>query len=96
MRNMYAIRKALDKGIQIIPSTGRSEDMQPPQIEADERIHYYITSAGTRVVDHNTGEIIHQEILSPEDGAAMCQVFEGKNIYTEIAANGKIYMEKIH
>lgn len=44
------------KGIQIIPSTGRSEDMQPPQIEADERIHYYITSAGTRVVDHNTGE----------------------------------------
>ena len=28
MRNMYAIRKALDKGIQIIPSTGRSEDMQ--------------------------------------------------------------------
>ena len=94
MRNMYAIRKALDKGIQIIPSTGRSEDMQPPQIEADERIHYYITSAGTRVVDHNTGEIIHQEILSPEDGAAMCQVFEGKNIYTEIAANGKIYMEK--
>jgi hypothetical protein len=68
--------------------------MQPPQIEADKRIHYYITSGGTRVVDHNTGEIIYQEILTPEESAAMCRVFEEKNIYTEIAADGKIYLEK--
>lgn len=94
VRNMYAIRKALDKGIYIIPSTGRAENMQPPQIEAEKRIRYYITSGGTRVVDHSTGEIIHQEILTPDDSARMCRIFEEKNIYTEIAAGGKIYLEK--
>jgi len=94
VRNMYAIRKALDQGLYVIPSTGRAENMQPPQIEAEERIRYYITSGGTRVVDHSTGEIIHQEILTPEDSARMCKVFEGKQIYTEIAAEGKIFLER--
>ena len=94
VRNMYAIRKALDKGIYIVPSTGRAENMQPPQIEAEKRIRYYITSGGARVVDHSTGEIIHEEILTPEDSGGMCRVFEGRNIYTEIAAGGKIYLEK--
>lgn len=94
VRNMYAIRKALDKGIYIIPSTGRAENMQPPQIEAEKRIRYYITSGGTRVVDHVTGEIIHQEIFTPEDSSRLCQIFEGRDIYTEIASNGKIFLEK--
>lgn len=56
VRNMYAIRKALDKGIYIVPSTGRAENMQPPQIEAEKRIRYYITSGGAGVVDHSTGK----------------------------------------
>ena len=94
VRNMYAIRRALDKGVYIIPSTGRAENMQPPQIEAEKRIRYYITSGGSRVVDHSTGELIHQEVLTPEDSARMCRIFEGKHIYTEIAAGGKIYLEK--
>ena len=91
VRNMYAIRKALDKGIYIVPSTGRAENMQPPQIEAEKRIRYYITSGGARVVDHSTGEIIHEEILTPEDSARMCRVFEGRNIsvsYTHLVGTG--------
>ena len=94
MRNMYAIRKALDRGVYIIPSTGRAENMQPPQIEAEKRIRYYITSGGTRVVDHSTGEVIYQEILTPEDSAGICRIFEEKQIYTEIASGGKIYLER--
>ena len=90
VRNMYAIRRALDRGIYIIPSTGRAENMQPPQIEAEKRIRYYITSGGTRVVDHSTGEVIYQETLTPEDSERMCRIFEGKRIYTEIASGGKI------
>lgn len=94
VRNMYAIRKALEKGIHIIPSTGRSEDMQPPQIEADERIRYYVTSGGTRVVDHLTGEVIYKHVFTPEDSARLCRIFEKKNLYVEIAAEGRLYVEK--
>ncbi len=94
VKNMHAIRKALDKGIHIIPSTGRSEDMLPPQIERDTRIRYYITSGGARVVDHQTGEIIYKHVFSPEDSSRLCKIFEKKNLYVEIAAEGKIYIEK--
>lgn len=94
VRNMHAIRKALEKGIHIIPSTGRSEDMQPPQIEDDERIRYYVTSGGTRVVDHLTGEVIYKHVFTPEDSARLCRIFEKKNLYVEIAAEGRLYVEK--
>ena len=33
-RNKQALIAAMEKGIEIIPSTGRVEDMFPPQIEA--------------------------------------------------------------
>lgn len=94
VRNMHAIRKALEKGVYIIPSTGRNEDMIPPQIERDDRIRYYVTSGGARVVDHRNGEIIYKHVFSPEDSARLCRIFEKKNIYVEIAAEGKIYIEK--
>lgn len=93
-RNMYALDRAMKKGIEIIPSTGRVEDMFPPQIEADKRIRYWITSNGSRVVDRQTGEVIYQSVFTPEESAVICRLFEGQRIYGEIAAAGKIYMEK--
>ena len=93
-RNMAAIDAAMDKGIEIIPSTGRVEDMFPPQIEADKRIRYWVTSNGARVVDRQTGEVIYQSLFTPEESAEICRIFEGQQIYGEIAAEGKIYMEK--
>ena len=93
-RNMAAIRQALEKNIEIIPSTGRVESMFPPQIEADKRIRYWVTSNGARVVDRKSGEVIFQSLFTPEESAAICRIFEGENIYGEIAADGNIYMEK--
>jgi len=93
-RNMAALNAAMERGIQIIPSTGRCEDMFPPQIEADPRIRYWVTSNGGRVVDRQTGEIIYSSVFTPEETAALCRLYEGHQIYSEIAAGGKIVMEK--
>lgn len=93
-RNMYALQKAMDRGIEVIPTTGRVEDMFPPQIEADKLFRYWVTSNGARVVDRHTGEIIYQSLFTPEESAEICRIFEGQKIYAEIAANGLIYMEK--
>lgn len=92
-RNMAALDKAMKRGIEVIPSTGRVEDMFPPQIEADPRFRYWVTSNGGRVVDRKTGEVIFQSLFTPEESAQICEVFEGQGIYGEIAAAGKIYME---
>lgn len=93
-RNKAAIVGAIAKGIEIIPSTGRVEDMFPPQIEADARIRYWVTSNGARVVDRQSKEVIYQSLFTPEESAAICRCFEGQQIYAEIAADGLIYMEK--
>ena len=50
-RNKRALLDALDRGVEIIPCTGRCEDMFPPQIEAEKRIRYWVTANGARVVD---------------------------------------------
>lgn len=93
-RNMYAIKAALAKGIEIIPCTGRSADMFPPQIEADPRIHYWVTCNGGRVLDCATGETIFSSTFTPEESAMLCRIFEGQQIYSEIAADGLLYFEK--
>lgn len=93
-RNMKALKRAMDKGVLVIPSTGRSEDMFPPQIEAEERIRYWVTSGGARVVDRQTKEVIYQALFTPEESAALCRIFENQSIYAEVAAEGRIYMEK--
>ncbi|MGI6402863.1 MAG: HAD hydrolase family protein [Oscillospiraceae bacterium] len=93
-RNKQALMAAMEKGIQIIPSTGRVEDMFPPQIEADKRIRYWVTANGARVVDRQTKEVIYQSLFTPEESAQVCRLYEGQKIYSEISANGLIYMEK--
>jgi len=93
-RNMYAIRQAIAKGIEIIPCTGRCEDMFPPQIEAEKRIRYWITASGARIVDRNEKKVLYQCVFSPEESAQLCEIFENQDIYTEISAEGHIYLEK--
>jgi len=93
-RNKIALSRAMEKGIQIIPSTGRVEDMFPPQIEADKRIRYWVTSNGARVVDRLTRNVLYQSTFTPQESAELCRIFEGQQIYSEIAAAGLIFMEK--
>lgn len=94
LRNKKALEAAMDRGIEVIPSTGRVEDMFPPQIAAEPRIRYWVTSNGARVVDRRTGEILHQSLFTPEESAELCRIFENRRIYSEISANGLVYMEK--
>lgn len=94
IRNMRALRKAMEMGIEVIPTTGRVEDMFPPQIENDKRFRYWLTSNGARVVDRHTGGILYQSLFTPSESAEICRIFEGQKIYSEISANGLIYMEK--
>jgi len=80
-RNMAALRAALDRGVDIIPSTGRCEDMFPPQIEAEPRIRYWITSNGGRVVDRKTGEVLYSSLFTPDgDGGTLPSVRRPRHI----------------
>jgi len=93
LKNKRALWKALDSGVDIIPCTGRSADMMPPQIDREKRIRYLVSSNGGRVVDRLTGEVIYESTFTPEETSAFCRLFEGGHMYSEIAAEGKLFTE---
>ena len=92
-RNYHALKECQKKGIYCVPCTGRSADMFPPQFE-DGSFRYWFTCFGSRIIDTLTGEIIHKHSFTPEQSAEVCRLFEGKGIYCEVAAEGKLLFEK--
>jgi len=92
-RNHHALKECQKKGITIIPCTGRTADMFPPQFE-DGSFRYWFTCFGSRIIDTLTGEIIHKHSFTPEQSAEVCRLFEGKGIFCEVAAEGRLYFEK--
>lgn len=93
-RNMHAIRECQKRGIICVPCSGRSQDMFPPQIDEDMTFRYWVTAAGSRVVDRLTGEIIYKASFTPEETADLCRLYEGRHIYSEVAAEGRLYFEQ--
>ena len=91
-RNYHALKECQKKGIYCVPCTGRSADMFPPQFE-DGSFRYWFTCFGSRILDTLTGEIIHKHSFTPEQSAEVCRLFEGKGIYCEVAAEGKLLFE---
>ena len=94
-RNMHALREAAKKGIICIPCTGRSADMFPPQIEEEKAFRYWVSASGCRIIDRQDNKVIYKGgCFTAEQAAQICRMYEGQHIYSEIAAEGKLYYEK--
>ena len=94
VRNMTALQRAIEKGVQIIPCTGRVYDMLPPQLLTQEGLRYFVTSHGARAYDRELNTSIYEDLIPAEESARVMQMLEGKGLYNEIAADGTIYFEK--
>lgn len=93
-RNMRAVQAAIEKGIHVIPCTGRVFDMLPPQLLTQQGLRYFVTSHGARAYDRDTGESLYEDLIPAGEAAIISDYLEGKGLYNEIAANGTIYFEK--
>lgn len=94
VRNMTALQAALDKGIHVIPCTGRVYNMLPPQLLTQKGLRYFVTSHGARVYDRNRNTSIYEDLIPADQASQILALLEGKYLYNEIAANGTIYLEK--
>lgn len=92
-RNHHALKECQKRGIHCVPCTGRSADMFPPQFE-DGSFRYWFTCFGSRIIDTLTGEVIHKHSFTPGQSAQVCRLFEGKGIYCEVAAEGRLLFEQ--
>lgn len=93
-RNRKAMQKAMDRGLQIVPCTGRVLDMFPPQLMDMKGIRYCITGHGARSFDRYTGRTLYKNLIDPADSLKICRIIEGKGIYAEIAAQNTIFLER--
>ena len=93
VRNMTALQRAMEKGVHVIPCTGRVYDMLPPQLLTQQGLRYFITSHGARVYDREKKESIYEDLIPAEQSAKLMRQLEGKGLYNEVAANGTIYFE---
>jgi Cof subfamily protein (haloacid dehalogenase superfamily) len=94
VKNMTAVQRAIEKGVHVIPCTGRVYDMLPPQLLTQQGLRYFVTCHGARAYDKVLNTSIYEDLISPENSAKLLSLLEGKGLYTEIAANGTIYFEK--
>lgn len=92
--NMTAIQRAIEKGVHIIPCTGRVYDMLPPQLLTQPGLRYFVTCHGARAYDKVLNTSIYENLISPENSAKLLSILEGKGLYNEVAANSTIYFEK--
>lgn len=93
-RNMVAVQKAIERGVHVIPCTGRVYDMLPPQLLTQKGIRYIVTSHGARAYDCITKTSLYEDLISPEQASELMKILEGKGLYNEIAADETIYFEK--
>lgn len=93
-RTMHALQECAKRGIYCVPCSGRSANMFPPQIDGNMMFRYWVSASGARVVDRLTGEIIYKETFTPEQSADLCTLYEGQHIYSEVAAEGRLFFEQ--
>ena len=93
-RNMSALKKAAEAGVHIVPCTGRSCGMLPPQLLSSDFVRYVVSCHGARVYDRKLGKTLYEDIFTPEQSYEILRLIEKKGIYAEIAAEGTIYVEK--
>lgn len=93
-RNMKAVQKAIEMGVQVIPCTGRVYDMLPPQLLTQKGLRYFVTSHGARAYDNETGESLYEDLIPAKEASELMKFLEGKQLYNEIAGDATIYFEK--
>lgn len=93
-RNMKAVQKAIEMGVQVIPCTGRVYNMLPPQLLTQQGLRYFVTSHGARAYDKLAGESLYEDLIPAKQASELMTFLEGKGLYNEIASGGTIYFEK--
>ena len=74
VRNMRAVQKAIEKGVCVIPCTGRVYDMLPPQLLTQQGLRYFVTSHGARAYDSLTGESLFEDLIPAERVSKIMQM----------------------
>lgn len=90
-RTLAALRAALDRGVAVIPATGRTLDGVPPEFLNLPGVRYVLTSNGASVIDRQTGQRLVEQPFDPGQALALCEILEPHGGMISIFIDGTSY-----
>ena len=91
-RTIEAFKKAREKGVHIIISTGRTLCSLPSEIYDMDFLEYAVTSNGARIIKLDTKETIYANLIDEESVRTAHRILKENNATIEIFYNGRAYM----
>ncbi len=92
-RTEEVLKKAVSRGIELLPITGRPLCGLPEEIRNFPGMHFAITSNGARIVDMRTGEVLRERLIEAEVGEQLLHIFDKYDALREIYYDGTGYVE---
>lgn len=89
-----AIKKAIKRGIEIVPATGRNIGLICEEIKAIDGIRYAITSNGAAVIDIREERVIFSNFINLDILKRIIDLIKNYPIVIELYADGHAYVDR--
>ncbi|MGC2872690.1 Cof-type HAD-IIB family hydrolase [Ihubacter sp. mB4P-1] len=93
-RTAKAFLNAMEKGVHIVISTGRTYQSLPGQLFSIKGLEYVITSNGAHITRLKDGELIYENNLAPEAVLTVVEKIRGAGMSVETFVGGRAYIDK--
>lgn len=94
--NAEALCRAAERGIEIVPTTGRFYGALPEAIRALPFLHYAITINGAQVADLRTGEVIYRAELPWRQAVELMTALDALPVIYDCYQENAAYMTAAH
>lgn len=86
--NRAALAAAGERGIHLLPASGRMRDFLPGEVTALPGVRYAVTANGAAVYDLRTGEAVYRRCIPHEKARQVQAILDGYDFYIEYYENG--------
>lgn len=92
-RTMDDLKQAIDRGIWVVPCTGRVHNNLPEPVQQLEGIHYVVSSNGANVADLDQDAVIYRNLLQREKAVRILKELRNRKEAGLVYFEGKSYMQ---
>lgn len=93
-KTLIAIKMAIEKGIQVVPATGRSVGLICEEIKSMDGIKYAISSNGAAVVNLRENKVIFSNLITIDILRKITKIIKEYPIVVEFYSNGYAYIDE--
>lgn len=87
------LEQAAEKGILLVPATGRPLTGMPAEVLGIPGVRYAVTANGARVVSTEDGKILREKLISVEKARKVLDIYGEYDTLREIYYDGRGYVE---